>query len=218
MSNYIFLGPPGAGKGTMAGMVSERCGQLHISTGDILRQEIKQGTSLGLEAKSYIERGSLVPDSVVAAIVSNCLGRPEISFSGFILDGYPRNLTQAKLLERDFVEKRLDLDAAVYFKVGEDLLLRRLTARRICRNCGAVYNLLYNAPEKEGVCDKCGGELYQREDDSEATARERLKVYEQETAPVVEYYRDRQLLREITGAERKDKNFIILSAALRLCK
>ena len=216
MGNYIFLGPPGAGKGTMAAMLAEKYGFAHISTGDILRAELKAGTELGKKAKSYIDQGQLVPDEVVAAIVSGRLTSDDVREKGFILDGYPRTVVQAELLDGALKDNALSLDSAVLFRVGRDLLLKRLTGRRVCRECGAVYHVLFNPPNTAGVCDKCGGPLYQRSDDRAETVEERLKVYEAQTAPLITFYRDRGLLLEVVGDKEKNENFAVLCEALGL--
>jgi adenylate kinase len=216
MANYVFLGPPGAGKGTMAEMCHTRFHFVHISTGDILREEMKKGSELGRQAKEYVDSGKLVPDEVVAAIVSRRLSDFKVAENGCILDGYPRTVKQAGLLEDALRENQLSLTAAVLFEVDDDLLIRRLTARRVCRNCGAVYNVIYNPPRQENVCDKCGGELYQRSDDSRETALQRLTVYEQQTAPLIEYYDERNSLIRVTGAQQKEENFAVLCEALGL--
>jgi len=216
MGNYIFLGPPGAGKGTMAAMLAEKYGFAHISSGDILRAELKAGTELGKKAKSYIDQGQLVPDEVVAAIVSGRLTSDDVREKGFILDGYPRTVVQAELLDGALKDNALSLDSAVLFRVGRDLLLKRLTGRRVCRECGAVYHVLFNPPNTAGVCDKCGGPLYQRSDDRAETVEERLKVYEAQTAPLITFYRDRGLLLEVVGDKEKNENFAVLCEALGL--
>jgi len=214
--NFVFLGAPGAGKGTMAELCREHFGFVHISTGDILREEMKRGTRLGAEARQYVNHGQLVPDEVVAAIVAERLGGRAVADNGCILDGYPRTVNQADLLNGALAENHLELSAAVLFEVDRELLLKRLTARRICRDCGAVFNVLYNPPRREKICDQCGGELYQRSDDSRETALERLEVYERQTAPLIDYYQQRGRLLKVTGAKEKDANFAVLREALGL--
>ena len=216
MSNYVFLGPPGAGKGTMADMLSEQYAFMHVSTGDILRGEMKSGSELGARAQQFVNAGKLVPDVVVAAIVSRKLSDPLVSERGVILDGYPRTVKQAELLDDALRQSRLDLDGVVLFEVDRDLLLRRLTARRICRSCGAVYNVLFDPPAEDALCDRCGGELYQRPDDSQETVRERLDVYQEQTAPLIEFYESRGQLIRVTGSREKHENYDILRRALGL--
>ena len=214
MRNLVFLGPPGAGKGTMAEIATERYGHCHISTGDILRAEMKSGSDLGRKAKSFVESGGLVPDQVVADIVSGKLAEDGVRSKGFILDGYPRTVVQADLLEAALVRLALPLEAAVLFEVDRELLLKRLTARRLCRSCGAIFNTLYSPPAREGVCDHCGGPLYQRPDDTLETALNRLTVYERETLPLIAYYDRKKLLIRVSGAEARETNFALLRQRL----
>jgi len=192
----IFLGPPGAGKGTQAELFTKEHRLAHISTGDILRDAVKRGTPLGLKAKQYMDSGALVPDDVVVAIVAQKLAGID---GGFVLDGFPRTLAQAEALDKILDESNGNLDAAVYLDVNEDTVVRRLSGRRICRKCGANYHVENMPPHREGVCDKCGGELYQREDDRPEVVRERLEVYRRETAPLIDYYRTRDLLRTVVA-------------------
>lgn len=214
--NYIFLGPPGAGKGTMAGMLCEQFGQIHISTGDILREEIRKGSDLGREAAEIMERGELVPDEVVAAIVSKRLGDEDVKQNGFLLDGYPRTVNQAELLEDFIRDAEVDLTGVVLLEVGRELLIKRLTARRICGGCGAVFNVLFSPPSREGVCDECGEDLSQRSDDNVESVEQRLSVYEEQTEPLVDFYDQRDLLIRVRGDRSKDENFSLLREALGL--
>jgi adenylate kinase len=216
MKQLVFLGPPGAGKGTMAGMLCEQFSHQHISTGDILRAAMKSGSELGSKAQEYVNSGTLVPDELVAAIVSEKLTEPAMKNNGFILDGFPRTVKQADLLQDALDRNGMALDAVILFEVGEELLLKRLTARRICRDCGAVFNVIFNPPETDGICDKCGGELYQRSDDSIETAKDRLDVYERQTAPLIDYYEDKDLLIRVSGAQEKEANYQTLLEALGL--
>ena len=185
--NLIFVGAPGAGKGTFSAILLEKHPMAHISTGDILRDEIKRGTRLGQEASELMKAGKLVPDEVVAGMVRARLAQPDCE-AGFILDGFPRTVRQADLLAEALGELGKELDAVVYFKVSDEILLKRLTARQNCRQCGEIYNKLYLPSKVENVCDKCGGELFQRPDDSLETAQKRLSVFYEQTAPLIDYY------------------------------
>lgn len=189
----IFLGPPGAGKGTQARQLAAEWGIPQIATGDILREAVASGSRLGVEAKHYIEAGALVPDEVVIGLVAERLEGAEAR-NGFLLDGFPRTVAQAAALDRLLAEWGLALDRVVFFKVSEAELLRRLTGRRVCKQCGETFHLVSFPPRAAGKCDRCGGELVQREDDSEATVRRRLAVYEDQTAALLDYYRSRGLL------------------------
>jgi adenylate kinase len=193
-----FLGPPGAGKGTQARDLAREWGALHLATGDVLREAVAAGTPLGAEAKRYMDRGALVPDDVIIGLVGERLGGSAAE-AGFIVDGFPRTITQAEALARLLKDLGQTLDAVVYFDVSEPELLRRLTGRRVCRACGRTYHLTSSPPKGAGVCDVCGGELYQRDDDREATVRNRLEVYARQTAPLLDYYRQRNLLVTVSG-------------------
>ena len=192
------MGPPGAGKGTQASDLIKRYQIPHISTGDMFRAAIKAGTALGKKAKEYMDAGSLVPDEVTIGIVAERLAEPDCS-KGFLLDGFPRTVAQADALDKILVELQMTLDGVLNIEVDEEKLLERLTGRRICRKCGATYHMVFNPPTTENVCDKCGGELYQRSDDTLETAKNRLQVYNDQTQPLIEYYRGKGLLREING-------------------
>jgi adenylate kinase len=194
----VFLGPPGAGKGTQARRLAEAEGIPQVATGDILRQAGAQGTPLGIEARSYMDRGLLVPDAVVVGRVAERLAQDDAR-KGFILDGFPRTVAQAEALERLLKDRELSLDRVLFFEVCEAELLRRLTGRRLCRSCGSPYHLAFSPPRRPGRCDRCGGELYQREDDGEATVRRRHLVYAEQTSPLLEYYRSRGLLVSVNG-------------------
>ena len=193
-----FLGPPGAGTGTQARELAQEWGVPHIATGDMLREAVAAGTPLGLDAKRYMDQGTLVPDDVIVGLIAERLSKPDAK-RGFILDGFPRTVTQAQALDALFARKSLTLDRVIYFNVSRPELLRRLTGRRVCRNCGATYHLVSAPPARPGVCDRCGGELYQRADDSEATVRNRLRVYNTQTAPLLDDYRRRGLLSTVRG-------------------
>lgn len=196
--NLILLGPPGSGKGTQAKRLVQRYEIPQISTGDILRDAVKEGTPLGREAKRYMDEGKLVPDEVVVGIVRDRLKGPDCQ-KGFILDGFPRTIAQAEALDRILGEMGRGVDHVIDIEVDKEELLRRLTGRRTCKRCGAMYHVVFNPPKVDGVCDRCGGELYQRDDDKEETIRERLRVYEGQTAPLIEYYEKKGLLRRING-------------------
>lgn len=194
----IFLGAPGAGKGTQASVLAQKKGIPHISTGDMFREAVSKGTELGLKAKEYMDRGELVPDEVVIGIVKERLSAPDCA-SGCILDGFPRTVAQAEALDRVLAEMGKQLDYVINIKVSEEEIIRRLTGRRTCKRCGAIYHMVYNPPARDGVCDKCGGELYQRDDDTEETVRNRLKVYEEKTAPLIDYYSRTGKLVDVDG-------------------
>jgi adenylate kinase len=193
-----FLGPPGAGKGTQARDLAQEWGVLHLATGDMLREAVAAGSQLGREAKRYMDQGALVPDDVIIRMMAERLGAVDAA-GGFILDGFPRTIAQAEALARLLKDLGQTLDTVVYFDVSEPELLRRLTGRRVCRACGHSFHLTSNPPKRAGVCDACGGELYQREDDGEATVRNRLEVYRRQTAPLLDYYRQRNLLATVSG-------------------
>ena len=194
----ILLGPPGAGKGTQAKLLIERLGVPQISTGDMLRAAVKAGTPLGAEAKAYMDRGGLVPDAVIIGLVRERLQVPDCS-RGYILDGFPRTLAQAEALEATLTDLHLSLDRVLCLEVPGEDLVSRIAGRRTCRNCGAMYHLRFSPSKREGVCDVCGGETYQRDDDREETVRQRLRVYEEQTAPLIRFYDGRGLLRRIPG-------------------
>lgn len=191
--NLVMLGPPGAGKGTQAALIAEKLGVPHVATGDLFREALKSETELGLTAKSYMERGELVPDEVTVAMVRERLQKPD-SESGVVLDGFPRTIEQAEALKVLLAEQGEAIDAALFIDAAEDELVRRLSSRWTCRNCQAVYNVISNPPHEEGKCDICGGELYQRADDVPETVRNRIRVYWQQTSPLVDYYQDQGLL------------------------
>ena len=194
----IFLGPPGAGKGTQAQALASEWGVPHVATGDMLREAVAAKTPLGLEAKRHMDSGGLVPDEVVIGLVGERLAQPDAK-AGVVLDGFPRTVAQAEALDALFARKGLSLGRVVYFNISRDELLRRLTGRRVCRACGRTYHLVSAPPKVADKCDACGGELYQRVDDSEATVATRLDVYQKQTSPLLEYYRGRNLLAEVAG-------------------
>ena len=194
----IFLGPPGAGKGTQAQELAREWGVPHIATGDMLREAVAAKTALGLEAKRHMDSGGLVPDDVVIGLVGERLAQPDAK-AGCVLDGFPHTVAQAEALDALFARAGIALDRVIYFDVPRAELLRRLTGRRVCRACGRTFHLVSAPPRVAGKCDDCGGELYQRADDSEATVATRLDVYQKQTAPLLDYYRGRRLLAEVAG-------------------
>ena len=194
----IFLGPPGAGKGTQARELAREWSVPQIATGDMLRDQMAAGTPLGREAKQFYDRGELVPDDVILRMIRERLTEPDAA-QGFIFDGFPRNLAQAEALERLLKDIGQAIDGVLYFEVPEPELLRRLTGRRVCRRCGETFHVVSRPPKRADVCDVCGGELYQRKDDTEETVRNRLSVYTNQTAPLLQHYRDRGLVSTIKG-------------------
>ncbi len=204
--NIVLLGAPGAGKGTQAAMMVETWGFPHISTGDILRKAVADATPLGLEAKRYMDAGDLVPDLVVIGLVKSRLSSDDAK-KGFILDGFPRTAVQAEALDTELESMGLSIDAAILVSVDSNVLVGRLTARRTCKACGKIFNLQNNAPVDPKVCEVCGGELYQRDDDTVETVSNRLSVYERSTAPLIGYYRDKGVLKEIDGDRAVDAVF-----------
>lgn len=201
--NILIMGPPGAGKGTQADVIVNEFGIPHISTGDAFRLAMKQGTPIGLKAKEYIERGELVPDDVTIGIVEERLQQADCK-KGFLLDGFPRTLAQADALDGILGRLGTKLDHVVDLKVDRDRLMARITGRRICKTCGATYHLIFNPPKVEGICDKDGGELYQRSDDNEESVGKRLDEYSNKTAPLLTFYENKGLLRQIDGEQDID--------------
>jgi adenylate kinase len=195
----VLLGAPGAGKGTQGVVLSRSYKVPHISTGDILREAVKNGTSLGKKAKSFMDKGELVPDEVVTGIVVERLGQKDAR-SGYILDGFPRTLKQAEDLDKELKGISSGIDMVLYFEIPEEVAIGRLTGRRVCKKCGANYHIKNIPPKKEGVCDKCGGELFQRPDDRIETVKNRLKVYDAQTRPLVDYYTKKGILKRVSGA------------------
>jgi adenylate kinase len=191
----VLFGAPGSGKGTQAGILEKEYGAVHISTGDTLREAVARGTPVGLKAKSYMDRGELVPDDVVIAIAKEKLA--SVGDDGFILDGFPRTVPQAEALDSALAELKKPLDAVVNLRVDEEELVRRLSGRRVCTKCGEPYHVDSKPPKVDNKCDLCGGDLVQRDDDKPDAIRTRLRVYQEQTAPVLEYYRKRNLLREV---------------------
>lgn len=194
----ILMGPPGCGKGTQAKLLEERYGIVQLSTGDMLRAAVREGSSVGLKARSIMEHGGLVPDEVIVGIMRERMQRDDCA-AGYILDGFPRTLGQAEALGVLLAELDQPLTLAVSLTVSDDEVVRRLSGRRQCRVCGAAYHIEFKPSRKNGMCDECGGELYQRDDDNEATIRQRLSVYHAQTAPLIRYYRERGLMGEVNG-------------------
>ena len=194
----VFLGPPGAGKGTQARELAREWGVPHLATGDMLREAAVAGSRLGLEARQYMDRGALVPDDVIVGLMRERLARPDAA-RGFIVDGFPRTIAQAEALAALLKDAGQVLDRVIFFDVSEQELLHRLTGRRVCRACQTAYHLVFAPPLRPGVCDRCGGELYQREDDGEKPVRHRLEVYARQTSPLLDYYRQRGLLATMLG-------------------
>ncbi|WP_030262847.1 MULTISPECIES: adenylate kinase [Streptomyces] len=195
----VLVGPPGAGKGTQAAYLAENLAIPHISTGDLFRANISQGTPLGLEAKSYMDAGNLVPDEVTIGMARDRMNQPDAA-NGFLLDGFPRNVSQAEALDEALKDDSVQLDAVLDLEVPEDEVVKRIAGRRICRkDSGHVFHVAYNPPKQEGVCDVCGGELYQRDDDREDTVRNRLEVYHTQTEPIIDYYRAQGLVTTISA-------------------
>lgn len=196
--NVILLGPPGAGKGTQAKMLVEEYQIPQISTGDILRAAVKEGSPLGKEAKACMDKGDLVPDSVVIGIVEERIQQPDCA-KGYMLDGFPRTVPQAEALDGMLQNLSSQIDHVVSIEVASEELVGRLTGRRTCRDCGVGFHVMFDPPEQEGVCDKCGGELYQRDDDNVETVTSRLEVYESQTLPLIDYYKAQEKIRPIDG-------------------
>ncbi|GIP41476.1 adenylate kinase [Paenibacillus sp. J31TS4] len=202
--NILFMGPPGAGKGTQAERIVDEFQIPHISTGDALRLAVKLGTELGLKAKTFMDQGHLVPDDLMIGIVRERLQQDDCN-KGFLLDGFPRTLSQAEALDEILASMGKQIDHVINLQVDRDRLLARLTGRRICRSCGSTYHVLFNPPHVEGVCDKCGGELYQRSDDNEESVGTRLDEYVTKTAPLLDYYRAKGILRQVDGEQEIDE-------------
>jgi adenylate kinase len=202
----VLLGAPGAGKGTQAKKLVEKYGLPQISTGDLLRAAVAAGTPLGKEAKSYMDKGELVPDTVVLGMVEERIKQDDCK-KGFILDGFPRNVAQAEALDKMLASLNMPLTAALSVDVPFEDLMKRLTGRRTCKACGQMYNIYFTPPQKEGICDKCGGELFQRGDDKEDTIKKRLEVYNAQTAPLIDYYGKKGILKSVAGTGSIDEIF-----------
>lgn len=204
--HILLMGPPGAGKGTQAAKLVERLKVPHISTGDMFRAAVKEGTELGKKAKEYMDAGQLVPDEVTIGIVKERLMKPDCQ-KGFILDGFPRTVTQAEALDKSLADMNIKLDRVVNISVADAALIERAAGRRVCKSCGQTYHAKYNPPACENTCDKCKGEVYQRADDKEETVKKRLAVYQAQTKPLIDYYAAQGLYAEINGEQHIDKVF-----------
>lgn len=212
--NIVLMGLPGAGKGTQAERIKETYRIPHISTGDMFREAVKNETALGQEAKKYMDRGDLVPDEITVGIVRERLSQDDCT-QGFLLDGFPRTVPQAKNLDETLADMSRELDFVLYIHVSRDELMKRLTGRRICQDCGATYHVTFHPPENEGVCDKCGGPLYQRSDDREETVGNRLDVNMKQTQLLLDYYASKKRLVKINGEQSIDQVFADIEANLR---
>jgi len=212
--NLLIMGPPGAGKGTQAEVLVKELQITHISTGDMFRNAIKEGTEMGKKAKEYMDRGELVPDEVVVGMVKDRLSQPDCA-KGFLLDGFPRTLPQARALDETLSSLGIKLDGVINIDVPRERLMARLTGRRVCKNCGASYHILFNPPQTPGKCNACGGELYQRSDDNEEAVANRLDVYEAQTQPLIDYYKEKGLLKNINGDQEIGKVLADILASLK---
>lgn len=209
----VLLGPPGVGKGTQASAIVEKYNIPHISTGDIFRANIKQGTDLGKKAKAYMDKGHLVPDDIVVSIVKDRLSE-EDCMEGFLLDGFPRNINQAEILDGELSKMCIKLDKVVNIDADKEILVERVVGRRICKTCGAGYHIKFNPPKKEDVCDIDGGELFQREDDTRETVSTRIEIYEEQTQPLIDYYKEKGIILNINGTQPISKVFETIVGAL----
>ncbi len=214
MKKLLIMGPPGAGKGTQATNIVEKYSIPHISTGDMFREAIKQGTKMGVLAKSYMDKGELVPDDVTIGIVKDRLSQDDCKTKGFLLDGFPRNLEQAKSLDQIFEELNYKLDSVIDVHVDSKILIDRIVGRRVCKSCGATFHVEFNKPKTEGVCDVCSSELMTRKDDTIETAENRLNVYREQTQPLLDFYEKQNLLCKVNGDQQVDKVFADLVAVL----
>ncbi|MDD5431921.1 MAG: adenylate kinase [Candidatus Omnitrophica bacterium] len=210
----VFLGPPGAGKGTQSKRLAEELHLAHISTGDLLRQNVKDATNLGKEAKGYMDKGLLVPDELVAKMLMQRFDEPDTK-KGFILDGYPRNLAQAKSLDEMFKKRNMSIDLVFYLDTSDPVIIQRLSGRRVCSNCGANFHIT-NMPSKvEGICDKCNGKLYQRSDDNIETIKKRIEVYKNEVASLIEYYKSKNKFNNLSADAEAG---VVLKEIIKLAK
>lgn len=212
--NLILLGPPGAGKGTQAAKITEKYHIPQISTGDIFRDNIKNGTELGKKAQEYMNRGELVPDSVVVSIALERLKEPDCE-NGFLLDGFPRTIEQAQALDEFLARHQKKIDHVLYVYADKELIMKRMSGRVVCRNCGASYHTVTLPPKQEDICDLCGGELFHREDDNPETVKTRIEVYEAQTRPLIEYYKEAGTLAPLDGIKDVDVLFAEIEELLR---
>ena len=210
--NIILLGPPGSGKGTQAKMIADKYGVRHISTGDILRENVRNNTPLGVEAKKFMDAGQLVPDSLLIDIIKDRLAKPDVR-GGYMLDGYPRTIPQAEALDKILPSLKQKIDVVLNIDVPDDELVRRLSGRRMCK-CGRSYHVMFNPPKVEGKCDECGGDLYHRDDDKEVAILNRLKVYKQQTQPLIDYFIKQGIIANINGAAEIPRIFEEISVTL----
>ena len=199
----VFLGPPGAGKGTQAKLLSQRMGFLHLSTGDLLREAVKNQTPLGKKAKEYMDMGELVPDELIVQLIEETMPKD----GNVILDGFPRTVNQALALEEMLKGKGEKISKVLFFDVPDEVIIDRLSGRRVCSKCGAVYHVKYNPPKVEGVCDLCGGSLMQRDDDKEEVVKKRLEVYRKQTQPLIEFYQDRGIIYRLDAGKGVEELF-----------
>ncbi len=209
----VLLGPPASGKGTQAARLREVLNLPHVASGDLFRENLKNETELGLKAKGYMDRGVLVPDDVTIAMVMERLSRPDCA-GGALLDGFPRTIAQAEALDRALAERGYKISLVPYIAVPDEILIERVSGRRLCRVCGEAYHIKFNLPKQPGVCDKDGGELYQRDDDEPETVRKRLEVYWEQTSPLIDYYRRQEVLVEVDGDQPIDTVEADLRAAV----
>lgn len=211
--NLLLIGAPGTGKGTMSGLLQSNYGLVHISTGDILRESIKEGSPVGLKAQAYMQKGQLVPDEIIHDIIVERLSKDDIK-KGFLMDGYPRNVEQAKDFDNIMKEVGLDIDLVIVMEIDEEILKNRITGRRICKNCGEIYHTETRPSKVDGVCDVCGGELYARKDDNLDSLKVRLHEYHEATQPTIDYYESQGLIKRVDASKAKDEVYSDIVALL----